>query len=152
MRNGDFILMTTSKIEQATRFAKTSAAFVRNAVQRRINKENYILSDKTDNEVIFQDGIMSVKYYRPLTEDILVLEGGQTLHVRRRRFAIPLVMVPPLGVFAWIFDLLADRSLVRYFLAHAFEVYLIDWGKPTIDDAGLSLENYTLDWFPKARV
>ncbi len=150
MRNGDFIFMTTSKIEQATRFAQTSAAFVRNAVQRRINKENYILSDKTDNEVIFQDGIMSVKYYRPLTEDILVLEGGQTLHVRRRRFAIPLVMVPPLGVFAWIFDLLADRSLVRYFLAHGFEVYLIDWGKPTIDDAGLSLENYTLDWFPKA--
>ena len=72
MRFGDVISMTTSKIEQATRFAQTSAAFVRNAVQRRINKENYILSDKTDNEVIFQDGIMSVKYYRPLTEDILV--------------------------------------------------------------------------------
>jgi hypothetical protein len=71
--------MTTSKIEQATRFAQTSAAFVRNAVQRRINKENYILSDKTDNEVIFQDGIMSVKYYRPLTEDILVLRRWSNL-------------------------------------------------------------------------
>jgi polyhydroxyalkanoate synthase len=93
---------------------------------------------------------MSVKYYRPLTCDILVLESGQSLHVRRRRFAIPLVMVPPLGVFAWIFDLLADRSLVRYFLAHGFEVYLIDWGKPTAEDADLSLENYVIDWFPKA--
>jgi polyhydroxyalkanoate synthase len=142
--------MTTNKIEQATRLAKTSAAFVKNAVQRRVNKDNYILSDKTDNEVIFQDGIMSVKYYKPLACDTLVLESGQSLHVRRRRFAIPLVMVPPLGVFAWIFDLLADRSMIRYFLAHGFEVYLIDWGKPTAEHADLSLESYTIDWFPKA--
>lgn len=142
--------MTTNKIEQVTRLAKTSAAFVKNAVQRRVNKDNYILSDKTDNEVIFQDGIMSVKYYPPLSCETLTLESGQSLYVRRRRFAIPLVMVPPLGVFAWIFDLLADRSLVRYFLAHGFEVYLIDWGKPTIEHADLSLESYTIDWFPKA--
>ena len=142
--------MTTNKFEQATRLAQTSAAFVKNVVQRRLNKDNYILSDKTDNEVIFSDGIMSVKYYRPLSCDTLVLESGQSLHVRRRRFAIPLVMVPPLGVFAWIFDLLADRSMIRYFLAHGFEVYLIDWGKPTAENADLSLENYTIDWFPKA--
>lgn len=142
--------MTTNKIEQITRLAKTSAAFAKNLLQRLVNKEDYLLSDKTENDIIFQDGIMSVKYYRPLTCDILTLESGQSLHVRRRRFAIPLVMVPPLGVFAWIFDLLADRSLVRYFLAHGFEVYLIDWGKPTREDANLSLENYVLDWFPKA--
>ena len=142
--------MTTNKIEQITRLAKTSAAFAKNLLQRRVNKEDYLLSDKTENDVVFQDGIMSVKYYRPLTCDILTLESGQSLHVRRRRFAIPLVMVPPLGVFAWIFDLLADRSLVRYFLAHGFEVYLIDWGKPTREDANLSLESYVLDWFPKA--
>ena len=49
MRNGDFIFMTTSKIEQATRFAQTSAAFVRNAVQRRINKENYIQNGSTSD-------------------------------------------------------------------------------------------------------
>ena len=142
--------MTTNKIEQVSRLAKTSAAFMKNLVQRRLHKENYILSDKTENEVIFQDEIMSVKYYRPLSCDMWVLESGQSMHVRRRRFAIPLVMVPPLGVFGWIFDLLADRSLVRYFLAHGFEVYLIDWGKPTAEHADLSLENYVIDWFPKA--
>lgn len=142
--------MSASRIERASRLAKTSAAFVKNAVQRRVNKERYILSDKTENEVIFRDGIMSVKYYRPLESETVTLEGGQTLQVRRRRFAIPLVMVPPLGVFAWIFDLLADRSMIRYFLAHGFEVYLIDWGKPGPEDASLSLETYTMDWFTKA--
>ncbi|MCB1674328.1 MAG: alpha/beta fold hydrolase [Pseudomonadales bacterium] len=142
--------MTTSKIEQLSRLAKTSAAFAKNMVQRQVNKEKYLLLDKTDNQVIFQDGIMSVKYYPPLKTDMLVLESGQSLHVRRRRFAIPIVMVPPLGVFAWIFDLLADRSLVRYFLAHGFEVYLIDWGKPTAENADLSLKHYVNDWFPQA--
>lgn len=140
----------SSRVERASRLARTSAAFVKNAVQRRVNKQNFILSDKTVNEVIFQDGIMSVKHYKPLDTQTVTLEGGQTLHVRSRRFGIPLVMVPPLGVFAWIFDLLADRSLVRYFLAHGFEVYLIDWGKPGPEDAGLSLESYVNDWFPKA--
>ncbi|MCB1660132.1 MAG: alpha/beta fold hydrolase, partial [Pseudomonadales bacterium] len=142
--------MTTSRIEQLSRLAKTSAAFAKNMVQRQVNKEKYLLLDKTDNQVIFQDGIMSVKYYPPLKTDMLVLESGQSLHVRRRRFAIPIVMVPPLGVFAWIFDLLADRSLVRYFLAHGFEVYLIDWGKPTAENADLSLKHYVNDWFPQA--
>ena len=140
----------SSRVERATRLARTSAAFVKNAVERRSNKQKYILSDKSDNEVIFSDGIMSVKHYKPLQSPTVTLEGGQTLHVRSRRFATPLVMVPPLGVFAWIFDLLADRSLVRYFLAHGFEVYLIDWGKPGREDAGLSLETYVNDWFPKA--
>lgn len=142
--------MTTSRIERASRLAKTSAAFVKNVVQRRVNKEHYILSDKTVNEVILRDGIMSVKHYKPLQGPTVELEGGQTFYVRKRRFLIPLVMVPPLGVFGWIFDLLADRSLVRYFLAHGFEVYLIDWGKPGPEDSGLSLETYTVDWFPKA--
>ncbi len=125
--------MKTSRIERASRLVRTSAAFMKNAVQRRVNKDRYILSDKTEYDVILRDGIMSVKHYKPLPGDTVELEGGQTLHVRKRRFAIPLVMVPPLGVFAWIFDLLADRSLVRYFLAHGFEVYLIDWGKPITD-------------------
>jgi hypothetical protein len=32
--------MTTNKIEQITRLAKTSAAFAKNLLQRRVNKEN----------------------------------------------------------------------------------------------------------------
>jgi len=47
-----------------------------------------------------------------------------------------------IGFVAWF--------LVRYFLAHGFEVYLIDWGKPGPEDAGLGLEQYVNDWFPKA--
>ncbi|HEX6591748.1 MAG TPA: alpha/beta fold hydrolase [Moraxellaceae bacterium] len=135
--------------DRSLRFLRTSTAFVNNAVQRRLNKQRYLQLDKTPHEIILRDGLMSVKHYKPLPPGELNIEG-RSFQVRQRRFAIPLVLVPPLGVFAWIFDLMADRSMVKYFLAHGFDVYLIDWGTPREDDRDLSLEHYVSDWFPKA--
>jgi polyhydroxyalkanoate synthase len=139
----------SNPVERSLRFLRTSAAFVNNAVQRRTRKSRYLQLDKTQHEVIFSDGLMSVKHYKPLPVGPILIDG-KGLQVRQRRFAIPLVLVPPLGVFAWIFDLMADRSLVKYFLAHGFDVYLIDWGNPSTEDRDISLETYVVDWFPKA--
>lgn len=138
-----------STFDRSLRFLKTSTAFVNNAVQRRFNKQRYLQLDKTPHDVILRDGLMSVKHYRPLPPGEVNIEG-QRLQARQRRYAIPLVLVPPLGVFAWIFDLMADRSMVKYFLAHGFDVYLIDWGKPGQADRDLALEDYVSDWLPKA--
>lgn len=91
---------------------------------------------------------MTVRHYKPLPAGSTELIDGKPYVVRQRRFAIPLVLVPPLGVFGWIFDLLADRSMVKYFLAHGFDVYLIDWGAPREDDLDISLEDYVCRWFP----
>lgn len=138
-----------SLFHRARHFFNTSRAFANNAVQRRTNKQHYLQSDKTDYDVILRDGLMSVRHYKPLTQPEITIDGGVSMRVRKRRFAVPIVLVPPLGVFAWIFDLMADRSMVRYFLAHGFDVYLIDWGAPGPDDRDLSLETYINDWFPK---
>lgn len=135
--------------ERSLRFFRTSSAFVNNAVKRRTHKASYLQLDKTAHEVILRDGLMSVKHYKPLPPGLVTLDG-KTIQVRQRRFAIPLVLVPPLGVFAWIFDLMAERSMVKYFLAHGFDVYLIDWGTPRAEDQDISLETYVADWFPKA--
>lgn len=139
----------STTLERSLRLLKTGTAFVNNAVQRRVNKQRYLQLDKTPHEIIFRDGLMTVKHYKPLAEDAVTIEGV-TLKVRQRRFAVPLVLVPPLGVFAWIFDLMADRSMAKYFLAHGFDVYLIDWGVPREGDQDVSLERYVIDWFPKA--
>jgi polyhydroxyalkanoate synthase len=136
-------------LERTSHFFKTSAAFVNNAVQRRTNKARYLQSDKSTHDVILRDGLMSVRHYKPLPQGEILIDG-KPVTVRKRRFAEPIVLVPPLGVFAWIFDLMADRSLVKYFLAHGFDVYLIDWGAPGPEDQDISLENYVIDWFPKA--
>lgn len=139
----------STALERSLRFLKTGTAFVNNAVQRRVNKQRFLQLDKTPHQIVFRDGLMTVKHYQPLSSDTVTIEGVE-LKVRRRRFGIPLVLVPPLGVFAWIFDLMADRSMAKYFLTHGFDVYLIDWGKPGRDDRDVNLERYVVDWFPKA--
>lgn len=135
-----------TRLKQA---ADTSSAFVRNMVQRRTQKHRFLLQDMSAYDVILRDGLMSVRHYKPLTESEVLIEG-QVQPVSRERHRIPLVLVPPLGVFAWIFDLMADRSLVRYLLAHGYDVYLIDWGNPGRDDRFLTLETYVGYWFPVA--
>lgn len=122
---------------------------LRNSINRRSNPEKYFLQDKTERIELLREGLFSVHYYPALTENRVDIEG-QSVAVNKNNFLIPLILVPPLGVYAWIFDLMADRSLVRYFLARGFEVYLIDWGKPGPEESQLSLETYTLNWFPKA--
>lgn len=139
----------STTLERSLRLFKTGTAFVNNAVQRRVNKQRFLQLDKTPHEIIFRDGLMTVKHYKPLAEDTVTIEGT-ALKVRQRRFSVPLVLVPPLGVFAWIFDLMAERSMAKYFLAHGFDVYLIDWGVPREGDQDVSLERYVIDWFPKA--
>ena len=122
---------------------------LRNSINRRSNPEEYFLQDKTERIELLREGLFSVHYYPALTHNRVDIEG-ESVAVNKKHFPIPLILVPPLGVYAWIFDLMADRSLVRYFLARGFEVYLIDWGKPGPNDSQLTLETYTLNWFPKA--
>lgn len=128
----------------------TARDYVRNAIDRRRYPERFIQHSSTAFEEIYRDGIMAVRHYLPLPETSIYIEGEEYF-VHPRRYRLPLVLVPPLGVYAWIFDLMIERSLVRYFLAQGFEVYLIDWGNPKEPEhRALSLESYVLDWFPKA--
>lgn len=136
-------------IERTAHFFSTGVAFVNNAVQRRVNKARFIQADRSSHDVILRDGLMSVRHYKPLTQKEILIDG-KPIPVSTRRYREPLVLIPPLGVFAWIFDLMVDRSMVKYFLAHGFDVYLVDWGAPGPDDQDVSLENYVVDWFSKA--
>ena len=138
-----------SLLKSVTYAVRQTRLGARNAINRRKNPEQYHLQDKTARIELFREGLFSVHYYPPLAENRVEI-GGETLTVKKQKFAIPVLMVPPLGVYAWIFDLMAERSLVRYFLARGFEVYLIDWGRPGRGEAALSLETYTMNWFPKA--
>lgn len=137
------------QLKRAKHFFNTSKAFATNAVQRRLNKHKFIQADKSLYDIIYYDDLMSVRHYKAPREDVITIDDV-SWKVRKRRYAVPIVLVPPLGVFAWIFDLMADRSMVRFFLAHGFDVYLIDWGAPKGKDNNISLETYIHQWFPGA--
>ncbi|RYY79152.1 MAG: alpha/beta fold hydrolase [Moraxellaceae bacterium] len=130
-------------------FVEYAKAAFKHSAGRRFARHRYLLQNKSTRQQILREGLFSVHYYPPLSEQRVQVEGD-TLAVSQHRYAIPVVLVPPLGVYGWVFDLMTERSLVRYFLAHGFAVYMIDWGRPGNSENYLSLETYTLNWFPKA--
>lgn len=120
-----------------------------NAAEKKLFKENFIISNLTPYDVIYRDRIMSVRHYLPLEEERIQI-GDELINVSQVQHRVPLVLVPPLAATSMIFDLMPHRSVVRYFLAKGFDVYLIDWGDVTEDHSDLSLETYVLEWMPKA--
>lgn len=131
------------------RVAEKSLNFSLNAIEKRLFSQNFDLSNRSLYEVIYRDRIMSVRHYEPLKESEIIV-AGKTVAVESHRHRTPLVLVPPLAATSMIFDLLPQRSVVRFFLAKGFDVYLIDWGEVTEDHSDLSLETYVLDWMPAA--
>lgn len=127
---------------KAPKFLKACRNYVQNAFDRRFRRERLVETNTTPFRIIFQDGLMSVRSYRA------VAEAGPNAHLLGAR--LPVLFVPPLGVPAWVFDLMASRSLVRYFAHMGWDVYLIDWGSPGVVDAHLALNHYVVDWMPKA--
>jgi polyhydroxyalkanoate synthase len=59
---------------------------------------------------------------------------------QRRRFAVPVVLVPALIGRPTLFDLAPDASFVGTLTAMGFMVYLVDWGRYGLEDRDLSLE------------
>lgn len=120
-----------------------------NALERYLYSENFVVSNLTPYEEIYRDGIMSVRHYLPLEESTIPLGDGE-MAVSGKKHAVPLLLVPPLAATSMIFDLMPQRSIVRYFMARGFDVYLVDWGEVTQDHSHLSLSHYVLDWMPQA--
>ena len=121
-----------------------------NAVDWMFLRGSLVQSGLTPYETLLTGDPMSLRYYPPPYEDSIPLPDGDELAVRRRRHPVPLILVPPLGVTTESFDLMPHRSLARYFSARGFHVYMIDWGKPELRHARLTLKDYALDMFSEA--
>ncbi len=131
-------------------FLGSASRFVRHAWERRAHKERFIVSGKTHYERLCGDDIMEVRYYPHQDVDAFRLDD-QVVVPTDKRFGVPLLLVPPLGVYGWIYDLMAERSWVRFLNAQGFDVYLVDWGAPQRHHASeLTLENYVNRWMPAA--
>ncbi|WP_022978504.1 alpha/beta fold hydrolase [Nevskia ramosa] len=118
------------------------AGTVANGFDWLFRRDRLIQSGKTWFSLIHDSELMSVRYYGPPDEDSIELPDGSRLPVVRQPYAVPLVLVPPLGVTADTFDLMPQRSLARYMAARGFRTYLIDWGRPTPAHASLGLVDY----------
>ncbi len=67
-----------------------------------------------------------------------------------KRHSVPLLLIYSLINKPYILDLRPGASLVEYLLGQGYEVYLLDWGTPGPEDRHLKLDDYVLDYLPRA--
>ena len=115
-----------------------------------LQREPTDVVDRTPFDVVYQKDKLAVRHYRPIALDDDFQLGKDMLHVEAPRMPLPVLLIPPLMVRPFIFDLTSRRSLVRTLLKEGFDVYLVDFGVPDKADQAVRLEHYVLDWVPAA--
>ena len=115
-----------------------------------LQREPTDVVDRTPFDIVFQKDKLQVRHYRPLMHDHDIPLGREMLHVEANLHPVPILLIPPLMVRPFIFDLTSKRSLVRTLLREGFDVYLVDFGVPDKDDESVRLERYVMDWVPAA--
>jgi len=67
-----------------------------------------------------------------------------------KRHPIPLLLIFALMNRPYILDLRPGHSFVEYMVSQGYDVYLLDWGSPGLEDQQLKFDDYVLDYMPRA--
>lgn len=66
------------------------------------------------------------------------------------RHPVPLLLIFALMNRPYILDLRPGHSFVEYMVGRGYDVYLLDWGVPGLEDRQLKFDDYVLDYLPRA--
>ncbi len=69
---------------------------------------------------------------------------------KEKRYPIPLILVFALMNRPYILDLRPGHSFVEFMIHQGYDVFLLDWGIPGLEDKNLKFDDYTLDYLPRA--
>jgi polyhydroxyalkanoate synthase len=131
----------------ASGLTRQGALYAGNAFDRVFRAASLVQAGQTPFETLHSDGLVSLRYYLPLPEDFIELDG-MVIPVERKTHRTPIVIIPPLAVNMLIYDLFPQRSLVRFLRAKGFEVYLIDWGIPKREHTHYNMHTYVAELLP----
>ncbi len=103
-------------------------------VQKSVQKAPDVLLGSLDSsiastpcEVVYSEDRVKLKHYHPVTE---------------QKVKTPLLVIYALINRETMLDLQPGRSVIRSFLEHGVEVYMIDWGYPTRKDRFLTIGDH----------
>ncbi len=130
-------------LDQGLALNNRLASAAANGTDWLFKRDTLIKSGRTWFELVHDDDLMAVRYYGLPEEEEITFPDGSSMPIERNQYHVPLVLVPPLGVTTETFDLLPERSLVRYMAASGFKTYLVDWGRPRKEHASLDLRDYS---------
>lgn len=66
------------------------------------------------------------------------------------RHPVPLLLVFAIMNRPYILDLRPGHSFVEFMVGRGYDVYLLDWGSPGLEDKHLKLDDYALEYLPRA--
>jgi polyhydroxyalkanoate synthase len=99
-------------------------------------------------DLVLKKGKLELWRIRPIRD--LEYELGTDVHrVTFARHPTPLVLIPPLMVRPYVYDLRPEHSMVRTLRNAGFDVYVVDFGVPDRSDEGVRLDDYVLDYVPR---
>ncbi len=111
---------------------------------RRYNKALGMLSNPPDvlvgqspKEVIWTRNKAKLYHYLPSDK-------------AKTRYAVPLLMIYALINKPYVLDLRPGASLIEYLVDQGYEIYLLDWGTPGPEDSNLTVDDYVMDYIPRA--
>lgn len=110
------------------------------AMQRNIKGLNYFASPApvlgaSPKDLLLQRGTMNLYRYRPMADEV---------------YRVPLLLVMATTNRGYIFDMVRGQSLVEFLLRAGYDVFMLDWNPPRADERSLRLEDYVLDFVPRA--
>jgi polyhydroxyalkanoate synthase len=77
--------------------------------------------------VVLRTDVMELVQYRPVTEEV---------------FERPLLIVPPQINKFYVFDLVPEKSVIRYCLEAGLQTFAISWKNPSAAEQGFGLDTY----------
>src|SRR5215472_4386871 len=66
------------------------------------------------------------------------------------RHRVPLLLVFAIMNRPHILDLRPGHSFVEFMVGRGFDLYLLDWGIPGLEDRYMKLDDYALEYLPRA--
>jgi polyhydroxyalkanoate synthase subunit PhaC len=118
----------TEELERMTKSSDMAARLAANRVNVAVNQ--------TPKEQIWALNKMRLYHYYPRVP-------------AEQRKPVPLLLIFALINRPYIFDLRPGNSFVEYLLEHGYEVYLLDWGTPGLEDAKYDFEDFSLRFLPR---
>ncbi len=121
------------------RSAKRIHHIRRNAMDRIFHSQKLSQAGKTPFDLIYSNSLVSLRHYARREQGI----------VQQPKYRVPIVIVPPLAVNMLIYDLYPTRSLVRFLMDQGFDVYLINWGEPGLEETHYDVGTYIQQFMPE---
>ncbi|MFW5741328.1 MAG: alpha/beta fold hydrolase, partial [Myxococcota bacterium] len=99
------------------------------------------------SDVVFSRGKLRLLRLRRVSGDEFEL-GHQVHEVDVPRVRTPVLVIPPLMVQPYIYDLRPEHSMLRTLRNAGFDVFVVDFGVPDREDENVRLDDYVLDYVP----